>query len=327
MNKKTLDKAKAFLGWAFGILVGLSGLSLLFSQTVPALALLLMSAILIPPVLKWIEERLNFKLSITVKIITLVIAFFLVGFTVDSTEETDKGSLENSQPEEVVELEEVIESEPSEPQNIEYNGHVVTPRCQEICLDEWTEINFDSGWSLEACHILCEEGIVTGNEGLERQGVAEEGQQEEELGEDEWVEADESRQDEGQQTEEQDLAEVEAVAEIERAETPKAEANASEPTPAFKIASLHDGFNPPTDSTLAQFETLLTSLEKKCPNESQEEISGYIFVAQEKFVEKGVFMSYLEVAEGIDGSIPEGMDLGLSCAEVAAAFFTLVTGQ
>lgn len=57
---------------------------------------------------------------------------------------------------------EVVEDANKEPENIEYYSEelgrdmIVTPACQEKCLDDWADVNFSEGFSLHVCHLTCE---------------------------------------------------------------------------------------------------------------------------------------------------------------------------
>jgi len=66
------------LSWIFGVLFGLSGLVFLFSGSIlSGGSLILASLILLPPINKFVKERLNFELSGWLKIILVIILFVI----------------------------------------------------------------------------------------------------------------------------------------------------------------------------------------------------------------------------------------------------------
>lgn len=68
---------KSVLAWLFGIIFGLLGLLLLFTSFIGGLSLLIISAILIPPFSRLLEEKLKIKLSIGVKIAIIIVGIIL----------------------------------------------------------------------------------------------------------------------------------------------------------------------------------------------------------------------------------------------------------
>ena len=93
----------------------------------------------------------------------------------------------------------------------------------------------------------------------------------------------------------------------------------------YKLAVVHKGgFVAEDDPLVSQFGRLLDSLTGKCRN-GRQGVSDIGVRAQEILKERGVDLSLLEVMKGIDGSIPQEAS-GLDCADVAAAFVTLIVG-
>lgn len=74
------------LSWIFGILFALIGIGFVFSELIPGLAMLVMAAVLLPPVNKLIENRWNFRLSKGIKIIVLTICFITWGVMINTSE-------------------------------------------------------------------------------------------------------------------------------------------------------------------------------------------------------------------------------------------------
>lgn len=96
-----------------------------------------------------------------------------------------------------------------------------------------------------------------------------------------------------------------------------------DPSPAFMLASIHIGHNSPGATTVDSFETLLNALRIQCPNESKKQIAEYLFISYENIREMTP-VTLLEVGEAINGSFPDEITYTFSCAEVAAAFTTLI---
>jgi len=123
MKKEISDKIKNILAWTFGIFLLLSGLSRFFQDPVAALILFVMSAMLIPPALKWVEENLKIKISRKMKIVVLVVGFFIVGSIAKPLGETETVSTDKSK-------EEVQEDKLSE------NETILEPEEEVVTLDE-----------------------------------------------------------------------------------------------------------------------------------------------------------------------------------------------
>lgn len=81
--------------WIFGILFSLIGIISVFSEPIPGLVLLLMAAVILPPVNKLIDRKWKFHLSGGIKAIIIIIGIIIFGATVD-TSSTYKA--QNNQP-------------------------------------------------------------------------------------------------------------------------------------------------------------------------------------------------------------------------------------
>lgn len=91
---------------------------------------------------------------------------------------------------------------------------------------------------------------------------------------------------------------------------------------AVKLAMLQTGDPNPSKTVIDAFDNLLIDLDSKCTENDKRKISDYIVFSRDKLKEKGVKLSLLEVAKGINDSIPQGAkdEKVISCAEVATAF-------
>lgn len=70
------------LSWGFGILFALIGITAIFSEPIPGLVMLVMAAVLLPPVTKLVDQKWKFHLSGGMKIAVIIIGFFIIGSTV-----------------------------------------------------------------------------------------------------------------------------------------------------------------------------------------------------------------------------------------------------
>ena len=98
---------------------------------------------------------------------------------------------------------------------------------------------------------------------------------------------------------------------------------AEQASSAFKLASLEVGYNSPSSTLVNSFDQILTSLKRKCPTEDEEKIAGYIFTGKQLIEKQGQSVTLMQVAKGIDESLPDDLVGAMTCAEVSAAFVTL----
>jgi hypothetical protein len=62
--------------------------------------------------------------------------------------------------------------------------------------------------------------------------------------------------------------------------------NSSDPSPAFKLATLHAGGHPSSE-TVARFQRALDTLEGYCPGVTSEQIANYVFKGHKLLLDKG----------------------------------------
>ena len=90
VKKSTLGKT---ISWIFGIILILAGLGAFISSSfVAGLTLLIMSAVLLPPVHKMFKDKMNFELSKKVKWTVIIIGIIIVGFTANTETPTKESS-------------------------------------------------------------------------------------------------------------------------------------------------------------------------------------------------------------------------------------------
>ncbi len=78
------------LGWIFGILFALTGISSIFSEPVSGIVMLIMAAVLLPPINKIVDKKWKFHLSGGIKIVLIVIGIIIFSSTVDTSNTTDQ---------------------------------------------------------------------------------------------------------------------------------------------------------------------------------------------------------------------------------------------
>jgi len=87
------------LGWIFGVLFALTGIISIFSDPIPGIVILIMAAVLLPPVNKLVDEKWKFHLSGGIKTILIIIGFIIFGATINtpSTEKKQDNQLQVQQ--------------------------------------------------------------------------------------------------------------------------------------------------------------------------------------------------------------------------------------
>ena len=81
------------LSWIFGIIFALAGLGLFTSSSfVAGITLLIMGAVLLPPMNKLFKEKMNFELSKGIKIAVIIIGFVVIGMTMNTEESSSNAS-------------------------------------------------------------------------------------------------------------------------------------------------------------------------------------------------------------------------------------------
>ena len=113
MSEQTTPSKKISVGlilsWIFGVLFALTGIVSVFSEPIPGLVMLIMAAVLLPPVTKLVDQKWKFHLSKGMKIGVIIIGLIIFSATIDTTDvsttqqaETRKEEQQTTQNEEVV---------------------------------------------------------------------------------------------------------------------------------------------------------------------------------------------------------------------------------
>lgn len=92
MNKTTIKKAstliKTSLSWLFGIFFALIGIISIFSDPIPGLIMLIMAAVLLPPAIKFMDQKWKLHLSGRMKTAIIIVGWIIFAVTVNTTNNT-----------------------------------------------------------------------------------------------------------------------------------------------------------------------------------------------------------------------------------------------
>ena len=96
-NKKIT--AGLILNWIFGVLFALTGIASVFSEPIPGLVMLIMATVLLPPIVKLIEQKSNFKLTRIIKAIIIIVGLIVFSATVDTSNVSTTQQIESQKEE------------------------------------------------------------------------------------------------------------------------------------------------------------------------------------------------------------------------------------
>ncbi|PJC01906.1 MAG: hypothetical protein CO073_02270 [Candidatus Komeilibacteria bacterium CG_4_9_14_0_8_um_filter_36_9] len=89
MSEQSTQSKKISVGliliWIFGVLFALTGIVSVFSEPIPGLVMLVMAAVLLPPVTKLVDQKWKFHLSGGMKIVVIIIGLIIFGATIDTS--------------------------------------------------------------------------------------------------------------------------------------------------------------------------------------------------------------------------------------------------
>jgi hypothetical protein len=83
------------IGWILGILIGIAGVGLLFSEPVPGILFILTALVVLPPVNKILKDRFNFSLSGGVKVVLAIVLLGIAGASIDNDSVSGTDSVTN----------------------------------------------------------------------------------------------------------------------------------------------------------------------------------------------------------------------------------------
>ncbi|MBN2747782.1 MAG: Ltp family lipoprotein [Bacteroidales bacterium] len=91
MTEQTTSSKKITVGlilsWILGVLFALIGIITVFSEPIPGIVMLIMAAVLLPPVNKLVDEKWKLHLSGGMKAVVIIIGFIIFGSTVDTSKQ------------------------------------------------------------------------------------------------------------------------------------------------------------------------------------------------------------------------------------------------
>ncbi len=106
-TKETKITLGLIIGWILGLLVGIAGVGLLFTEPVPGILFILLALILLPPANRMLKDKFNISLSGGVKVVLVILLFGIAGATMDTESTTTNNPAVAETREEVVEEAEV----------------------------------------------------------------------------------------------------------------------------------------------------------------------------------------------------------------------------
>jgi len=160
------SKSKGVFGWIFGVLFGLAGFgSLVSGQIISAFILFVFMLILVPPLVNFIKEKTNLKITTGIKIIIIITGLILIGLLSDSSQTGTNGNIEDAQLEKVLTKTtdgSIIESQKYifEP----FTGKPTINKCVNICYES---VGIDASYAKDRCKEFCRDiSYYKGDEGL-----------------------------------------------------------------------------------------------------------------------------------------------------------------
>lgn len=107
MNNEEQNQSKAHtkitiglvLSWGLGVLAAISGVTLLFSQLLTGILMLLLASVLLPPVNKFVADKLHFSISGGLKFVVVIILLGVIGATMstDSNSNSDTSTVPSAE--------------------------------------------------------------------------------------------------------------------------------------------------------------------------------------------------------------------------------------
>lgn len=108
-NNQTKEVKKVtlglILGWGLGVLAAISGVTLLFSEPLTGVLMLVLSAVLLPPANKFVADKFNFSISGGLKFILVVVLLGVIGATMSTDSNSNTSIVPNSEQADEVEAE------------------------------------------------------------------------------------------------------------------------------------------------------------------------------------------------------------------------------
>ena len=104
MNNEEQNQSKAHtkitiglvLSWGLGVLAAISGVTLLFSQLLTGILMLLLAAVLLPPVNKIVADKFHFSISGGLKFVVVIILLGVIGATMSTNSNSNTNTSNTS---------------------------------------------------------------------------------------------------------------------------------------------------------------------------------------------------------------------------------------
>lgn len=98
MSEQTSSKKNTLgliLSWIFGVIFALDGISSIFSKPIQGLVMLIIAAVLLPPIARLVDQKWKFHLSGVMKILVVIIGLIIFSTTsntsnISTTKQTEK---------------------------------------------------------------------------------------------------------------------------------------------------------------------------------------------------------------------------------------------
>ena len=137
-NEITIPSKKITVGlifsWMFGLLFALAGVVSVFSEPILGITMLVMSAVLLPPINKLVDRKWKFHLSGGIKTLVIIIGFFTIGLTTDTSNTVEQ---QNNQPQ--IKQEQKQPASNTEQQKVKIGDVIMPDREIETIMNEEVE--------------------------------------------------------------------------------------------------------------------------------------------------------------------------------------------
>lgn len=84
------------IGWILGVLAGIAGVGLLFTEPVSGILFILLSVVVLPPANKVLKDKFNFALSGGVKVVLAIVLLGVAGALMDTDSVSSSNSVTSS---------------------------------------------------------------------------------------------------------------------------------------------------------------------------------------------------------------------------------------
>jgi hypothetical protein len=164
MSEQTTPSKKITIGlilsWIFGVLFALTGITSVFSEPIPGLVMLVMAAVLLPPVTKLIDQKWKFHLSGGMKIVVIIIGFVIFGATVDTSNVSTTQQAESQKEEQQAARNEDVVDETATTQQVSEEQVANEEKTEAIPAPEKAEVSEETPLALEPSITVSQKNAV-----------------------------------------------------------------------------------------------------------------------------------------------------------------------